>query len=333
MTSDGPKVQMIELSGIAVKPERMRPLRPELVDELAESINRQGLLQPIVVRPCKGAGYMLVAGRHRLEAVRRLGHDAIAAVVIDAVTTAKSDGSAKATGAALLAEIDENLIRGDLSPAERAGHIVERKALYEKLYPEAKRGARGGRAKAGKVLTAKMAVSFVEAEAKRTRRSERSIRRDVSEAERIGGKMLTKIAGTSLDKRSEIAALALMDEQERQRIVERAVAGEKVSAVKTLREADTRSRLRSAPGVTPEVIRARAYTRQAGEALRLAHNNKLAPANPRARIRAAKSEITKTHVEAAREVAQAWDRLATQLEQLISECRPENIAVQRKPAA
>jgi hypothetical protein len=70
-----------------------------------------------------------------------------------------------------------------------------------------------------------MAVSFVEAEAKRSRRSQRSIRRDVGEAEKIGGEMLAKIAGTPLDKPGEIAALAAMDEQERQEIVDRGVAG------------------------------------------------------------------------------------------------------------
>jgi ParB-like nuclease domain len=70
------------------------------------------------------------------------------------------------------------------------------------------------------------------------------------------------------------------------------------------------------PGDTPEVIRDKAYTWQAGEALRLAHENKLAPIGPKEVIRAAKAEITETHVKAACEVAQAWDDLAKQLERL-----------------
>jgi hypothetical protein len=256
-----------------------------------------------------------------MPSARKLKHAAIAAIVIDALTPAKGESQ----GAALLAEIDENFIRVELSPAERAAHLVERKALYEKLHPGTKRGAGGGRAKAGKVPTAKMAVSFVEAEAKRSRRSQRSIRRDVGEAEKIGGEMLAKIAGTPLDKPGEIAALAAMDEQERQEIVDRGVAGEKVSAAKT------RRRPRSArdydpedpnaevlePGVTPEVIRDRTFTRQVGEALRFARENSLAPIGSKSASRAAKSEITKTHVKAAREVARAWERLAKRLERLI----------------
>jgi hypothetical protein len=74
------------------------------------------------------------------------------------------------------------------------------------------------------------------------------------------------------------------------------------------------------PGDTPEVIRDRAYTWQANEALRLAHENELAPVNPKVVIRAAKAEITETHVKAAREVAQAWDHLANQLERLRGNC-------------
>jgi hypothetical protein len=47
-------------------------------------------------------------------------------------------------------EIDENLIRADLSPAERALHIDARKALYEKLHPETKKGATGSGGKKNK---------------------------------------------------------------------------------------------------------------------------------------------------------------------------------------
>ena len=41
------------------------------------------------------------------------------------------------------AEIDENLIRADLTPAENALHTARRKELYEKLHPETKKGATG----------------------------------------------------------------------------------------------------------------------------------------------------------------------------------------------
>ena len=43
-----------------------------------------------------------------------------------------------------LAEIDENLARGDLSPAERAIHVQRRKEIYERQHGPAK--ATGARA-------------------------------------------------------------------------------------------------------------------------------------------------------------------------------------------
>jgi hypothetical protein len=54
----------------------------------------------------------------------------------------------------------------------------------------------------------------------------------LSEAEKIGDDVMKKIVGTSLDKRSEITAVATMDEHECQEIVDCAVAGEKVSGAK-----------------------------------------------------------------------------------------------------
>ena len=63
------QTKMIRLADITVPPDRMRQLRPDLVDELAESIKHQGLLQPIIIRP-QDSGYALnasscVSGRAR----------------------------------------------------------------------------------------------------------------------------------------------------------------------------------------------------------------------------------------------------------------------------
>ena len=46
-----------------------------------------------------------------------------------------------------LIQIDENLIRANLSDAERILHVARRKELYEKLHPETKHG--GDRRSAG----------------------------------------------------------------------------------------------------------------------------------------------------------------------------------------
>jgi hypothetical protein len=115
--------------------------------------------------------------------------------------------------------------------------------------------------------------AFIDAHAKQTGRHRATIARGISEAEKIGDDVMRKIIGTSLDKKSEITALAAMDEQERQEIVDRAVAGEKVSAAEIRRKAKIRNRMKQSacdcnpedpgienpePGDTPEAIPDRA---------------------------------------------------------------------------
>lgn len=53
------------------------------IDDLAENIKRNGLLQPIVVRPLPGepGKYALVCGERRLTAVKRIGWDAIPSTI------------------------------------------------------------------------------------------------------------------------------------------------------------------------------------------------------------------------------------------------------------
>src|SRR4051794_23305392 len=50
------------------------------IDQLAESIQAYGLLQPVLVRPI-GDRFELIAGYRRLEALRQLGHESVPVVV------------------------------------------------------------------------------------------------------------------------------------------------------------------------------------------------------------------------------------------------------------
>lgn len=98
----------VRVDEIKVGPRR-RQLNLEKVDELAGSIAQVGLLQPIVVTP----DGRLVAGHHRLAACQRLGWETIEVQVMpehDLLTE--------------LAEIDENLMRYELTALERAEHLA-----------------------------------------------------------------------------------------------------------------------------------------------------------------------------------------------------------------
>lgn len=111
--------------------DRLRPVDPAHVEAIALSIEQSGLQNPVILRP-DGNRYRLVAGWHRLAAVERLGWTDVDARVEN--LTAEE---------ARLVEIDENLMRRELSALDRAIFLAERKAVYDLLHPEtAKPGRR-----------------------------------------------------------------------------------------------------------------------------------------------------------------------------------------------
>ena len=85
-----------------------REIPPEQLNELAESIRSEGLLQPIVVRKV-GDKYQLIAGERRWRAFQQLKIKSIPARVVEA-----SNASSAALG------LIENLQREGLNPIEEA---------------------------------------------------------------------------------------------------------------------------------------------------------------------------------------------------------------------
>ena len=92
------------------------------LDELANSIKERGIIQPIVVRPVRGASdnYEIIAGERRWQAAQRAGIHEVPVVVLDV-----SDVEA------LELAIVENVQREDLNPLEEA-------AGYQSLIDEFK---------------------------------------------------------------------------------------------------------------------------------------------------------------------------------------------------
>jgi ParB/RepB/Spo0J family partition protein len=205
-------------------PLRKRNIDQANVDRLVESISAIGLLSPIVVRRTSQPDVMhLVAGRHRLEAMKRLGRQEIECLVV-------SDGELQAE----LMEIDENLCRAELSPAEEAIAIKRRKEIYLALHPETAAGksqAAAMNAKLGRGHVAdKMSPTFTKATAAASGKAPRSIERAASRGETIDPENLVKLVGTSLDTGAELDALARMPVGERDDLIKKAVNGEIVSA-------------------------------------------------------------------------------------------------------
>ena len=157
--------QSLPVMAITIPAHRLRQLQSEIVADLAASIAALGLLQPIVNSVERRERYRLIAGRHRLEAIRQLGRDAIYARIVSGIDAA----------AAELMEIDENLIRAELSPAEHALHIGRRKQLYEELHPETKQGGAPGKAGGGKKAKPAKVATFAKDTATKAGKSRRAV--------------------------------------------------------------------------------------------------------------------------------------------------------------
>jgi N6-adenosine-specific RNA methylase IME4/ParB-like chromosome segregation protein Spo0J len=212
-------VQPIRVDSIVVT-ARLRALREDVVGELQASIQQIGLLAPITIRRPNGRAVFphLVSGAHRLEAARRLGWETISCCIL----ATDKDG-------ATLAEIDENLARGELSPAERAIHVAKRKEIYERQHPETKQGKAPGKAGGGKIATKNPeSGSFVKDTAAKTARSRSAVAADAARHKHIP--QIAACVGTSLDQGDELDALARLTPEQQAPIIEQAASGKNTSA-------------------------------------------------------------------------------------------------------
>lgn len=127
-----------------------------------------------------------------------------------------------------LVEIDENLQRAELSPAQRAATIARRKEVWEALHPESSR-RNPPTGKAGYGNPPHAAKSFATDTMEKTGESDRRTREHLSRAAALGPD-LHAVVGTSLDKAGELDALKDMEPEARRELIDRAKAGEKVTA-------------------------------------------------------------------------------------------------------
>ena len=109
-TLEAPAYQAIEVR--RVRPDLEQPRKTfdeEALQELARSMDSNGLLQPITVRPDED-DFILIAGERRWRAACLLGWETIPAIVRSGVTL----------GEAAKLQLLENIVRRDLNPVEEA---------------------------------------------------------------------------------------------------------------------------------------------------------------------------------------------------------------------
>ena len=115
---DVPRIYRIPLAEIDLNPDQPRQhFDPETLGELAASIERHGLIQPVTVKRLEGnERYLLVAGERRYRAHQMLGREEILAIV----TAGDPDEIS----------LIENIQRQDLHPLEEAAAYARMMALH-----------------------------------------------------------------------------------------------------------------------------------------------------------------------------------------------------------
>lgn len=188
-----------------------READPEAVQKLADSISKVGLLNPITV----DQEYTLIAGLHRLEAVKRLGWTEIKC------TVSNLEGLQ-----AELAEIDENFVRKDLSDNEFRELLLRRKEIYESLHPETKHG---GDRKSEKIKSAKCALdsapSFIEDTAEKLSVHPATVRREIQIAKNLTPEAKEIIKDSKVSKTDALKLSRLAPDQQKEAAT-KLVAGE-----------------------------------------------------------------------------------------------------------
>jgi ParB family transcriptional regulator, chromosome partitioning protein len=184
---------------------RLRPVSPAGVEALKASIAETGVMKDAIhVRRKKGGVLVLIAGAHRLQAARDLGWETIEAKVWTDVT---DDWSR-------LMEIDDNLAGAEMGPLDTAVFLAERKAVYERLHPEAK-ATTGAELVARRWNTADTmsVVSFAKVTAEKFGLSDRHVRRLIEIGTALSSDQLRWLRAAKAPIRfTDLQALAKIEE-------------------------------------------------------------------------------------------------------------------------
>jgi len=120
------RIQKLLIKDITTNSDQPRKHFDEVsIKELASSIKRYGVLQPLIASPKKGGGYKLVAGERRLRASEKAGLDKVPVIVRERKELEQ-----------LEVALIENVQRVDLSPIEQAVSIERLHQQFNVSYQE-----------------------------------------------------------------------------------------------------------------------------------------------------------------------------------------------------
>lgn len=201
---------MVALAELQIK-DRLREVNADHVAVIASTIEAVGLQHPIIVTR-EGVGFRLVAGAHRVEAFKLLGHDHIPAQVV-AVQAGDLD-------AFLEMEIVENVARHDLTALDRAIHLGNLEDIAKR------RGLKGGRGGDRKSLNVRdndqvKSFHFDDDQAARMQVSRRTIQSYLAIYRGLTAASQQRLKGSAFaDNFVELRTLASLPEADQPAIVE-----------------------------------------------------------------------------------------------------------------
>lgn len=250
------EVVNLHISSILVG-ARLRPVDHAVAELMAVSIEESGQLTPVLVRPAGEAGsYELVTGGHRHAATRILGRDTIRAE-IRSLTDAEAQ----------LIEVDENLIRRNLTPHERALSVEARLMAWCARYPDRadadaskpKRGRPVNGANLAPFLGGRPAtMGFAEATAGEIGLAKRSVFRALAVHRGLTATSHTKIAGTWISKSEGVLRqlAGIPDAAEQARVLTVLLRGDTKSVSDARAIASGRTPVKAAPTPVDDTVAA-----------------------------------------------------------------------------
>ena len=194
------KIEQVDPTAIVI-PRRLRAADPAKIKQIGESMAAMGLQQPITVWSPKDGDCELIAGAHRLQAAVDLGWDWIDVVFHDDWSEVDRQ----------LWEIDENLMRAELSPTEMAEHLAKREELWgQRTAAQSLRTSLSDGRGAGPQHQKQFAAETAEA----TGVSKRAVQLATSRAKSIPADIRDTIKGTALDTGVYLDSIKGMEPEE-----------------------------------------------------------------------------------------------------------------------
>jgi ParB family transcriptional regulator, chromosome partitioning protein len=247
----------VPVSSIETGP-RLRNVDPATVENLKVSIQESGWFGSILVRPLPcGEGesrFGLVAGAHRLAAMKALGRTRIAATI-----RVLSDDEAEQI------EIDENLVRRGLTPLERAEMVAARFAVWGRRFPDRVQSVgegcrpKRGRPKKGENFSQfPPAMGFASDTAADVGLTKRTIEHAWATVNGLPEALRLRLRGTWIAKNEgvlrQLAGVA--DREEQAKVAEILLAGQTKSVADAIAIANGSTPARAAPTPVDETLKA-----------------------------------------------------------------------------